>query len=1660
MVDSNLVSLIDLKDTLQLLDIYSNKIIYIIYEFFYIINQYQPNNILFEILFKIVYFSQFFFISITWIPLKVVQIDKLINMMNNIKSHIYYHDMIKNKFQYIFSLIGCFIFIIIIIIFIIIIIKNKNNPNQQLIKLFNYINLFYINYFFIFHINAMLSVTYCKDSIVKFIELDCYSIKHILLIIVCFIFLFISIFYLFLLTRYTGTIGNMKSMNIYSKINSNYHFYSNIFCILCNIIGFYVFVYGRDNIWLRLLGRINIIIDCLIMLFYYLKKVYFYNEVMNLINMCGWTFSMWFTLSLFIKEVLSFKQVFFFICFGWFILGMIIKLCLNFQKENSLTNLYILHSSCLKDVEMFNNNIYHLLKIDSENNKILLIGIVNSFKEFFCNDISLKEMYDNFSKNKFLIKKYYHQNIILFEIYSIIYTLLHSMLDKLKDDIVLILCAFLLNRLNNYNLAMYYCSKYKINGYYNNFMKFSLIEDSKQLIIKKFKESNLDQINKIEIGKVILYYKLINDLKLKIYDAACEQSNYFDIIRNNNITNNLVPDFIKNGNLILNIRNEILSIWEHIISLNPFNEEIKNDYTLYLKNIIQDIDLYEQEETKISNLKNIKAIQKEQFYYTLFDYEISSIILIDSYVIKGKIIYVTSNFIYLFNYISKDIINLNIKDLIPKCISNFHQELFEEGLKYSNLHKIFKKEKDLLLKGKNNELYNIKGFFKLLPDLSIGSIYIGLLQKFKDKDFLILLDKNLTIDSMTIPFYSYELNNNIYNRENYPFGLSKHIIGYNISIIIPCLLNLIKFDFENYVIEKINIDLKGTLYPIINDIYYFEKKINSFLESIKELSKEKYKFEKRYSSLAKNAQNSLKDNENKDYLDLINEYNTNNNHKSFHISYKITKHTFLNNKYIYYRVYINRDIFSEFEIKERNSLIQQQNITFMFETFNNEFKINDDNKRKKLLYDFNNLNNQNNENEDNKDIQFKKDNEKNQNEKIEKEHPLNKSKKLKNLNKSKYYIPYQDMKSKINNNEIPNFIIIMNIISLIFALLTMIFIILNNNLIKSKFEIIQDYLFQNMIFNKTKIILYSIYFSVSDLKLLKYNVIGNQTCVNENFCASDFKTLFNFEIKILKENSDQLIKLDKDFQILLGNDYKIEIYGNTFENFTTYNCKLNDILYLIFTFTQKIIPEFENYLFRNEQYIEVYIDSIIQYCIFYLNLNEINGLNISEKKKKLKNSRFKMPQYYFIINWILFLIFFGVLLRFVNKIYQSESNLIIRIVKFYCESFEKYIKYLDDLKKKLKNESNEENKNDEHLNENESEEDNNSHNLKTIKHEKKKVNNEEDNKKKKKIKMMKRYFFIHNIIFAVKIIIVSIIIISYYIIMYLLYEKKKKKFLEFDDFKSTLLEIIVSSFISFSKIKNQTIYFFSFIQEKKEKLNQINSGNSPITFNNEIYTQENYTLLENKKYYFEIPDEKEIEIKKFNNLLRPYSSNLDTSKNNNNLLLITLYNNNACEIIFHLFYYNETKYDICLNFWSSFITQGIEQSLIQLEIEISHIIDIFIDINKSNEVLSDLRIIEKSFSNCDDFILNYLLLSYRETQFILKNLEKGKLDNIYHSFKIVLFIFIFGCIPLFFSFLLFIRMYYVLFKDFINLIIIFPLEYLIEEENLYIEIHKLYKLMY
>ena len=1544
MIDSNLISLTNIKESFQLLEIYSNKVFHNLYSFFYIINQHQINSIILEFIFKVLNFLQFIFIIITWMPQRKLNADYILNILYHLKKNLFFHDIITNKTKYIVALIISFIYNIIIILLVIIIVKNKNS---KLILIYNCFNLIFINYFFGFQINTMLYITYCKNSKTKYLEIDCYKILHIILITICFIFLIISILYFLIVNKFLGTIGNMKNMNIYSRINSYYFIYSNTLTIIFYFVGYYFNIYGSNNkLWLRVLVRIIYVIFSFFILIYFLKSVYFYNESMNFINLIGWSFSMWFTLTLLIRLVLNFKEIYLFLIIGWMFLILFIHLYLKNKRENSLTNLNLINTYSLKEIEIFEHNIYLILDNESEQNKLLLSGIIDSFKEHFYYNLNLKEIYENFSTNQYLNKKFCNgKNNNLFEIHCIIYTLLNSALEKIKNDSIFVLCAFLINKIKNYTLAMYYCSKYKLKGIYNNYLKYSLIEDAKFLILKRLKDSNLDELNKIQIGKVILYYKLIDDLKLKIHEAICEQYDYFDIIRNNNLDKNLILDFIQSGNKILKIRKQIFILWNKIISLNIFNEDIKKDFMFFIYNIIQDNDLYKEEEIKFLREQKLKIIYKDRMYYSLFDNEISSIILIDGSSIKGKIFYLTSNFKNLFNYSTKDLINIEINDLIPKCISYFHKELFDEGLKYSNIKTIFKKEKDLLLKGKNNELYNIKGIFKLLPDFSIGPIYIGLLQKIKDKDFLIILDNELKIDSMTIPFYSNYLNNNIYNKESYPFGLNKEIIGFNISIIIPNILNLIRFNCNKMYIKKENNDFKGILYPMIKEIYYFEKKINSYIDYIKEKKNKINKIVKK-ASIFKNSNNKIILNENdKNYIDLIDDYNKTCNNIYYHISYKIIKHKFLNEKYIYYRVYINRDIFSESELIENNKMLKKFNNSINIDTFNNEFNNCNQNRKIQLIKD-----KSKNKKEKNKNFN-------NQNEIIVKVPFLNNN----NPNNSKgrnYFINFKDMKSKILKNEMPNLIFIMEIISLIFPLITTILIIYTNNSMKFQFKQIEQYLQQNLIFNNTKIIIFAIYFSIIDLKMLKYNIIGNKTCINEYFCLENFDKLIDMEIRNLKENIDKLFQLDNDFQKIIRKKYSINIYSNNSNDFVIFNTQLSDILVFIFSNTRNININIEKYIFDDIKYFNVYIESIIKYCEFYINLNVTKGFNNNEKRKNIKQGRFLYHKYYFYINLVIFIIIFVFFFKFVLKMHETQSNLIIKLLKFHTESFEKYIKFLEELKKKLKREKNDENKsneentdkkdlNKENTNKEKDEEKNEKNNKKTNNKNSKKI--PINNHKQEKIKISINYFFIYNLRFILKILTMLIIIMFYYIIIDIYNKNRRKNILKFDDFITSLFDIFLNSFSSFGIIKNQTIYFTDFIIEKNEKINQLNSNYESITFNNEIYTKDNLTLLQNKKYYFEIPNEEIIKIKKIDNIISLFAINIDMTKNNSYSLLIKLFNGNSCDVLFHLFFYNEQKYNICIEFWSTFVTKGLENCFVQLEIEIYKIIDEFKYINNNKD---------------------------------------------------------------------------------------------------------------
>ena len=69
----------------------------------------------------------------------------------------------------------------------------------------------------------------------------------------------------------------------------------------------------------------------------------------------------------------------------------------------------------------------------------------------------------------------------------------------------------------------------------------------------------------LQISSDILYNIYIDIFKLKIYDATTSQIDYFDILKSSVTTAKSTQSFLKQGENILKVRNDILTLWSKII---------------------------------------------------------------------------------------------------------------------------------------------------------------------------------------------------------------------------------------------------------------------------------------------------------------------------------------------------------------------------------------------------------------------------------------------------------------------------------------------------------------------------------------------------------------------------------------------------------------------------------------------------------------------------------------------------------------------------------------------------------------------------------------------------------------------------------------------------------------------------------------------------------------------------------------------------------------------------------------------------------------------------------------------------------------------------------------------------------------------------------------
>jgi hypothetical protein len=324
-------------------------------------------------------------------------------------------------------------------------------------------------------------------------------------------------------------------------------------------------------------------------------------------------------------------------------------------------------------------------------------------------------------------------------------------------------------------------------------------------------------------------------------------------------TTKTTENFLKIGEDILTLRKDILNLWEKIILLNPFSDESEKDYIIYLDTILQDDILLKTEEKRFNTLKTEKLPERNNPYFSMFNQELSAVLLVDGYSYNGKVFYATPNFASLFMFTGKEVLNTSIDDLLPDVIQNFHRYIIEDAIKFSNLGYMFKKSKDSLLKGKNGLIFNIKLYVKPSPNLSFGLIFFVYIQKFPEQDFIIILDEHLKVSGFT------EMNsigtNFTMNNNNY--GLSHYVNGHHIGLIIPDIILQMNYDNKSnsFSLSKTNIDLKGSLYSIHN-----LKDLDSRIEKILEVLKERKNNE---------PYNENKFNSFEEYEELIRELNLN-----------------------------------------------------------------------------------------------------------------------------------------------------------------------------------------------------------------------------------------------------------------------------------------------------------------------------------------------------------------------------------------------------------------------------------------------------------------------------------------------------------------------------------------------------------------------------------------------------------------------------------------------------------------------------------------------------------------------------------------------------------------------------------------------------------------
>ena len=1715
MIENDIINWLEISESMKYIDIYSSPNRVKFFKIIHIMMGFKSFGSFWYLLLILFFFLQIMMLVINDISDSSDYSITLLKYVSNI--FLVNEYLAREKLYSMVILILSILTLLIILIYVYIQISiNLGKFYVRLpVNLLNYFNLLLIDYLIGPIIMITLISTKCDENNEHVLmHKKCFKdVSHICIVVFAFINLVFYLCYTFLLAVYYNDIGAVNENRLSARINCNYEIFLFFFKCILFVLTYYNQYYEPNNKILRIIIQFYVCVCCTSLCLYCYHEVLFYNYTLNTINLYGNAFIAWFSFGIILKEFLKINETSVLHIIGWIIISIILFLLEDDRRDYLLTDFNIFQANSLKKIEIFIQQLYNLISVNSIKNKTILVGIIEKFETYFKRNYELNVKYTKLHEDEIVNKKI--TNKLELKILSIVYLIYeyHLNQEEFKNDILIILSYFLMNKFKKSTLAINFCSKISVNSHKFLYLKFILMEEIKDFLVFKItKATDMDSMSHMQISSMILYYLYEELFKIKIYDAICSQIDYFDHLTNHNIDSKITQNFLNTGNDILLLRKKIMKLWEKIFELNPFCEESEHNYDHYLQDILQDDELFKTEKKRIGSIKTKKTSEKTNIYYGLFLKEQSSILLVDGYSDMGKILYVTPNFEKIYDYKNNELTTGKIDYLLPKTIAEFHNELVENSIRFSRLEKIFKKPLETSIKGKNNGLFTVDIYVKPVPNFKFGLIYFCYLKKISTNTFNIMLDKNLKITCYTdlLKEGSNSLIRQFYNQKS-------PLTNRNICVFIPEILKQIQYKDNTYSFIKNDIDLEGNFYPISN-INEVETKVNLILEKIKQSG-------------------YLKMNEDEDNQDTFKEFDElmfmirKKYIKGTKIFYKIKTKVFLN-KYIIHLFQMSNDLvkyhnketiqYSNFqeeknkekenssdnpsnENKNNKNIIKLENEIIdgdadKFKELKEESSIKNTKKKKKKK---NRTLTKKGEGEDSPD-EDKNNGDKKDNGENNEEGNENESKKVKksiNMDIS----TYNKLKSRIIKGEEVSWMIVMKYVGIGFCLSSLLFCYLFFKDQMNNIKVLNDYCDQNLVFNHSKISLACTYLVVKNLYYNKYSYIEEDSCYGHDSCKTFFLETLSLCLNDLERITQNISYFHQDFIDIFYQSVDVDLsmlYNElTEDNFII--TKVN-LLMLILSTALDYSSNIDSYYNLSFSIYDNMNINIGKNSLNLFNDKNLAGFNEAKKRKNLSNLLNNYNDYAFIIELCIFIIFssiFGILIFQVNKI---ELEYIRALIRFNSKSFESYIKSLFDLKKVLmesnseddsqnrnKDEENQDQKNDidSEGNFNRRESilvDNKSVKKSTIvsgkdkklkdtpdyskedkrhKRAKSKKNGKTVGIKHLKIQAMSKYFKQMNIFFIIKVVIIFFLTFSYFFVLIILEDHYEDILLKLDEVINEIEGVYKDGFENLILLKNITSIEIEYEIEKSKANKTLEEGAQTYTINNIVYTINNIS-----EFTKNLEDPSKIvlnELKLGNSLMAILND--EGIDNDLKEKLNILYNGNSCKALFlpeeedEVNYQNtisEQNYLDCTVFWSAILIKGMEQSMTQMIIEKNSVLDELTALYRGDKNIKDIMSINSSYRRFEFFLLYYFLRSFWETDIIFDKIKNIKINDINSVYLILTISYMGGTVFLILIVRHVIKKSRKVFNSFLSFVVILPGKFLSEDPYFMEEILKLEDKLY